>query len=220
METAAVYAVILFMSSAFVWAKFKATAKSERKPASAPPPSPRHVFVLLGSISKIKVEAVGQALARVYPECELTIHMLHVASAVPEQPVGLAQTRRGAVHRAQACSRAPALELLRSQPTEVVVYAVGIESGVWKSANNGAWVDGAVVYVERLDDNGDTDSARTAYSDELVLPRKGDDVYVEPLDNGCWSCVDDPHAIVTRGARTRADFLRDAVIRALKLFHE
>lgn len=85
---------------------------------SSPPPLLRHVrTVAVGSTNPVKVAAVCAVFARVASEA--AVEGVAVASGVPDQPWGDAQTRRGAIARAIAAREAVGADL-----------GIGIEGGV------------------------------------------------------------------------------------------
>jgi len=73
--------------------------------------------VAVGSSNPVKVGAVRRVFAQAFPEAEVV--SLEVASRVAEQPVGEAETQRGAVNRAQAVLEAAGAD-----------FGVGLEGGV------------------------------------------------------------------------------------------
>ncbi|GJG87243.1 NTPase [Gemmatimonadetes bacterium T265] len=96
---------------------------------STPPLSLADVrTVAVGSANPVKVAAVRAVLARVAPGA--VVESVAVASGVPDQPWGDAETRRGATIRARAALRAAGADL-----------GVGIEGGVVEEADE---VDDAV----------------------------------------------------------------------------
>ena len=87
---------------------------------------------------------------------------------------------------------------------------MGIESGVWKRAADNAWVDGAAIclartYIKPMEEV-------VEWSDELVLPPNSYDGV------GRWSPSNDPHSMITGGDKTRAEFIADAIVRAMTRF--
>lgn len=73
--------------------------------------------VAVGSVNPVKVAAVAAVLARCAPDAR--VDGIAVASGVPDQPWGDAETRRGAEARARAALAAADAEL-----------AIGLEGGV------------------------------------------------------------------------------------------
>ncbi|WP_310620551.1 inosine/xanthosine triphosphatase [Flexibacterium corallicola] len=55
--------------------------------------------VVVASQNPVKVSAVQKAFSLQFPECEILIDSVSVASDVPDQPLGEQQTRQGAVNR-------------------------------------------------------------------------------------------------------------------------
>ncbi|MBE3589639.1 MAG: DUF84 family protein [Firmicutes bacterium] len=106
------------------------------------------VRVAVGSRRRAKVEAVAGAVARLWPGAEIVA--VDVPSGVREQPVGLAETRRGAAARARAARRAAG-----------AAFGFGLESGVvWRGRS--AW---AVNVVCACDSAG-----RTAWAEGPRFP--------------------------------------------------
>lgn len=78
----------------------------------------RFTHVIVGSANPVKIAAVRAVVSRLLPGAE--VHGLTVASGVPDQPFGDAETQAGARQRARAAlAAAPAATL-----------AVGLEGGV------------------------------------------------------------------------------------------
>lgn len=105
----------------------------------------------MGSTSPAKVRAVAAVFAALYPG--LPVRGIAAPSGVPDQPLGVAQTRRGAVNRARAALREPGAS-----------WALGLEGGVRFSGRGEAWLFGVVAAAQR---GGALHHARSA---ELRLP--------------------------------------------------
>lgn len=89
------------------------------------------IRIAVGSERRAKVEAVAQAAALLWPRAEVVA--VAVSSGVPAQPVGLAQTRRGAAARAR-----------QARDAAGAAVGFGLESGiVWRGAT--PWVVNVVV---------------------------------------------------------------------------
>ena len=107
--------------------------------------------VVVASTNPAKVGAVQAVFAVVLPD--LDVVGLSLASGVPEQPIGFAQTRQGAVNRARAALREPGAS-----------WGVGLEGGVRFAGQAGGWLFGIVAVGQP---GGVIHSARSA---ELRLP--------------------------------------------------
>lgn len=79
--------------------------------------------VAVGSLNKIKVEAVAEAVAKAFGSAA-TVDGIESASQVAEQPWGDHQTRAGAENRARACRSAVGADI-----------GVGIEAGLVELAD-------------------------------------------------------------------------------------
>lgn len=100
------------------------------------------LVVAVGSTNPVKVEPVRAVLVRAFPAARVVA--VDAPSGVPDQPIGLEQMRRGALHRAQA-----ALKMLLAQEPEVAgaaCWGVGLEGGV-EFEDEIAWLTGAVAVV-------------------------------------------------------------------------
>lgn len=76
--------------------------------------------VVVGSTNPAKIAAVRAVIARVAPDA--IVHAANVASGVPDQPWGDAETRRGAARRARGA--------LEQEVLPAADLGVGIEGGV------------------------------------------------------------------------------------------
>lgn len=85
----------------------------------------------MGSTGPAKVRAVELVFAEVFPE--LAVRGASVPSGVPEQPIGVAQTRRGAMNRAWAALREPG-----------ATWGLGLEGGVRFTRQGEGWLFGIV----------------------------------------------------------------------------
>lgn len=85
----------------------------------------------MGSTNPAKVGAVESVFRGVFPE--LTVRGVSVPSGVPDQPIGVAQTRRGAVNRARAALREPGAS-----------WGLGLEGGVRFTPQGEGWLFGVV----------------------------------------------------------------------------
>lgn len=80
--------------------------------------------VVVGSGNPVKVAAVRDAFARVFPALEHRLEPLAVPSGVSDQPRGRAETREGALRRAD--------DAARRRPD--AAFWVGIEGGVFEES--------------------------------------------------------------------------------------
>lgn len=108
-------------------------------------------LVAVGSTNPTKVEAVRAVVAERFPGTALAA--LSVDSGVSAQPLSLAETRRGAVCRAEAARRSRDAD-----------WGFGLEGGVDFDAEGGAWLCGVVAVADRA---GHTVHA---YAPMLLLP--------------------------------------------------
>lgn len=90
------------------------------------------ITVAVGSTNPTKVEATRKALRRVWPD--LVVVAVEVPTGVSEQPIGIAEMRRGAKRRAQE-----ALSLTKSD------WGVGLEGGVVWDAHGVGWLTGVAL---------------------------------------------------------------------------
>lgn len=89
--------------------------------------------VAVGSVNPTKVNAVVQVFAALAPDA--AVRPVAVASGVPEQPLGWAETTRGAVNRAEAARLALG-----------GAWGVGLEGGVVLT-QDGGWLMGVAAVV-------------------------------------------------------------------------
>ena len=104
-------------------------AQGEVATPSKVPGSLANVFaplvVAVGSGNRVKVNAVKAAFRRAFPDQSLEVYGVPASSGVPDQPVGDAETRLGAVNRATN-----AAGLFAEQHGQVADFTVGLEGGV------------------------------------------------------------------------------------------
>lgn len=191
------------------------------EPTAAPP------CIALGTGSPIKVRAVTKA----FPGA-IIVPCSDVESGVAEQPRGQKETQRGAQNRAASALAAVDRDALQataaSKPCRRPDFAIGIENGMWPAAASGglqageagadgdAWVDGACLFVLFRGRDGQQEEqqqSRVFWSDTIEIPPVEARVAmgIDPGRNGEWSVLKDPHAVLTKGKRTREAFLYDAL---------
>lgn len=121
--------------------------------------------VLVGSKNEVKVAAVQQAFAALWPdEQQLEVHGVAVDSGVPEQPLSEQQTIMGARNRA-----------LRLREMDAADYNVGIEGGLCWGDN--WWMEcGWVVIISRWEVEG------IAASPKIMIPWSGRDMIDQGAD--------------------------------------
>jgi len=161
-------------------------------------------FLVQGA-SPHKIEAVRQAVGPLHQvegiRCEYT--------KVNEQPVGFAETLRGALARARAVSA-------HSQPTDI---AVGIESGILRSG--GFSIDLAVVVMIHGADKREVVSTTTGimFPETFVLKAEALGFSTTTVGSVIAQEVDcdgtDPHSYLTQGRVSRLDTLVQGVRSAL-----
>ena len=82
-------------------------------------------MLFLGSQSKIKLEAAEAA----FPNHNVVGYSVN--SGVPEQPVGMNETRLGALNRALGAAKAAVNVKGESSSTSNQEWSVGVENGIW-----------------------------------------------------------------------------------------
>ncbi|ALW88640.1 inosine/xanthosine triphosphatase [Deinococcus actinosclerus] len=107
--------------------------------------------VIVGSLNPGKVQPVQEVFAALWPD--LAVRGAAVPSGVRDQPLGVGETRRGALNRARRAARLPG-----------ATWGVGLEGGVRVERGQG-WLFGVVAAARAGD--GLLLSARTA---ELPVP--------------------------------------------------
>lgn len=165
--------------------------------------------VRVGSLNPAKVQPVRDVFAAYWPGAE--VEGVAVPSGVPDQPVGEAQTRGGAVNRARAAlARAGAAG-----------WGVGLEGGVVFDGPEGR-LFGVVAVAHVQAGRVRVEVARTA---ELRLPptvaarvRAGEEL--GPVMDDVLGTVDIKRGVgsvgaLTGGLVTRADVWRQAVVLAV-----
>lgn len=147
-------------------------------------------IVAVGSESTLKRLAVEAA----FPRCRVAC--VAVQSAVPEQPIGRAETEAGATHRCTAARTAHPDAWL----------ACGIENGM-VSAGDGRWEDVACVAVSVRGE----ESLRILWSEALAIPIADAAAALAGRGRVTWSPLKDPH--IKLCGRPRSDFLATTLLR-------
>ncbi|NTX99629.1 inosine/xanthosine triphosphatase [Deinococcus sp. JMULE3] len=143
--------------------------------------------VLVGSLNPGKVQPVQEVFAALFPGLE--VRGVSVPSGVRDQPIGVEETRRGAVNRARSAARLPG-----------ATWGVGLEGGVRVEGGQG-WLFG-VVAATRAD--GTLYTSRTAELPlpPLVLPRVLGGQELGPVMDGLLGTRDLKRGVGTVGALT------------------
>ena len=168
--------------------------------------------VCVGSTNPVKVNAVTAAFQR----CGITVKAVGVKgvqSGVPDQPIGYAQTKRGAINRAKAA--------LVKRTCKIPSYAVGIEGGLVTSSN-GVGLDCIAVMAVLNVATGRISTSRTA---SFTLPpplsalvRSGKelgDADDEVFQRTNSKQEDGTVGILTKGAIDRTEYYVHALVLAL-----
>ena len=125
------------------------------------------ISVVVASRNPVKVDAVRTAFSLQFPESEITISAINVASGVADQPQGDGETRKGALNRILAARR----ELPDAD------YWVGLEGGVQIIAGQLT----AFAWMAAQDRQGKIGQARTV---TLPLPPAVQDLVASGLELG------------------------------------
>ncbi len=163
------------------------------------------MHIILGSMSTIKTDAVEAACHAL--GLTVTITTTPVDSGISAQPVGRAETERGARNRARgAQAHAPGS------------FAIGIENGIRETANG--YEDWAVIAVvcpdgtEVLTDGPalplPTESVEEARARGFATATVG-----QILAEHFGSNPNDPHSFLTHGSTSRLSLLTEAAKTAL-----
>jgi inosine/xanthosine triphosphatase len=164
--------------------------------------------VIVGSENPIKLATTKEAFTIAFPHEEFTFVTFAAKSDVPDQPMGIAETKLGAMNRASHCR---------------VVYAqadffVGLEGGL-EEIENEFWVSAWMCVQDRA---GKCGYGRTG---AFLLPPLVSDLIHQGEELGiatdiAFQKVNSKHGggtvgVLTDEKITRADFYRDAIIFAL-----
>lgn len=162
-------------------------------------------MIVVGSTNPSKVRPVQDVMSACFPGVE--VRGVAVASGVPDQPVGVAETRLGAMNRAAAALAVPG-----------ATWGLGLEGGVEFDEAGAAWLFGIVAIAGE----GGVSSTRTA---SMELPRSvGDRVrggealgtVIEDLSGVAENNrKTGAFGFLTSGMLERADVWRQGVILAL-----
>jgi len=78
------------------------------------------INILVGSLNPIKINAVSNAFASVFPNKDIQCNGIHAPSGVSDQPMTAYETREGAINRAQFCKTSGV----------IADYYVALEGGI------------------------------------------------------------------------------------------
>lgn len=173
--------------------------------------------VTLGSRSPAKLAAVAAALTLVEESLAaagedpftVELHGVNAASGVADQPWGEAETRQGALNRAEAAlALEPATHL-----------SVGIEAGVAQEPGWPLWTFAWIIVLDRSGVRGAARSATFAVPEELAAGVRGGSELGDALDAayGLRRAKDGPGAVgvLTGGLIDRPELYRTAMLLAL-----
>ena len=155
--------------------------------------------LVVGTLSPLKCEAVRETLLKL--DLETNIVCMATRSGVPDQPVGMPETRLGARNRAFQAHR-------------IDGWAIGIENGIVMSEDG--WVDLAVlILVDPVGNAYEALSGPVAFPEEdvrrFLSERAGGTVGKLIAERtGCDHA--DPHAHLTEGRHCRKDILIEALV--------
>ncbi len=163
--------------------------------------------VVVGSHNPVKVEAVREAFAHVFPDDEFIFIPCSAASGVPDQPFGSEETKRGARNRAEDCR-------LKNEGD----FFVGLEGGIEEEGEE-YW---AAAWMCMIDREGTYGYGKTS---SFLLPPRMAELIKEGKEQGHAADIafetnnskqeGGTVGILTKGIITRKDFYRDALILAL-----
>ncbi len=164
------------------------------------------IDLVLGSTSTLKLNALLKARDTFGWTCK--VHVCKTDSGVSNQPVGFAETAKGARNRAMAA------KLLHPN-----ALAVGIENGIRLKSGGPSWEDWALIYF--ITDVGDymVGSAPVDVP-EWAVQERGDGTVGDAIAARHTTPVDDPHRFLTNGARGRLDFLVDALVDGFEILRQ
>jgi len=168
---------------------------------------PKKIEIVVGSTSRHKLEAVRMACKTLGYGNEIIVTGIPAESGQNAQPVGLVETMRGALARAEAV-----------QKKHSGAICVGIESGI-NSVNTALSVVDMVVVIALMPDgrqyiNGKPSNVEFPKEDVLAAQQRGfktttvGQIISERLGKGDGT---DPHSLLTDGKITRQQTLADAL---------
>ncbi|SFD12357.1 inosine/xanthosine triphosphatase [Pseudoalteromonas denitrificans] len=67
--------------------------------------SAKIIKVIVGSNNPVKINATKNAISSIFPNTEVLCEGIHAPSGVADQPMSAAETRNGAINRAQYCKK-------------------------------------------------------------------------------------------------------------------
>lgn len=167
--------------------------------------------IAVGSRNPVKVGAVADAMAAVWPDDPATITGVDVPSGVRDQPMSFAETLAGARQRARLARAA-----------HDAAYGIGIESGLGEV--DGTWY--SMAWIVAIDEAGREGHASTSF---VPLPPRLLALVHDGLELG--AAIDrvvggtntkqrgGMTGMLTRNVLTRREVFRNALIVAFAPFH-
>lgn len=168
------------------------------------------VKVAVGSENPVKISAVEQGFAKVWPNIAWQVSGVKVGSKISDQPMSDQESITGATNRAQA-----ALAALHAD------YGVGLEGGLQQIGQD--WFDcGWVVILNRKGQRGLSSSGRMWTPSRMIAKvKEGMELgNVDDLFFGTENSKQDigHFGLMTNGSVTRADAYCEATIMAAAAF--
>jgi inosine/xanthosine triphosphatase len=77
--------------------------KKEHNPMPTSPAIPQTLTIIVGSTNPVKINAAKQAIGQYFPDVHIDCTGMHAPSLVADQPMTEAETKLGAINRAQFC---------------------------------------------------------------------------------------------------------------------
>lgn len=164
--------------------------------------------VVVGSNNPVKLNATKEAFAAMFPDEKFEFQTFSAKSGVPDQPIGLDETKEGARNRALGCkSESPDAD-----------FCVGLEGGL-EIINEQYWVSAWMCIIDKsgTEGYGRTGSfllpprVKELIDGGMELGHATDAVFNEENSKQKGGAV----GVLTNDTVTRTDFYREAMIFAL-----
>lgn len=167
------------------------------------------IRVLVGSHNPVKIDAVRNAIAPLFPGTSVECEGMHAPSGVPEQPMTLAETREGAINRMNFCRQSGDADYYVALEGGVDVTEdgpgtfgfVAIASKGYVSVGCSAWLPLPPVVYESLLDGEELGPVMDRLFGTVNIKQQGGAI-----------------GLVTNGHSTRESAYREALIMAMAPF--
>lgn len=137
----------------------------------------------IGTTNQVKISATRMALKKVFPSSQIDIISESTDSGVSSQPLGLSETKRGAINRMTQC--------FPTDPSDHITFAIGMENGLVPGIelnqfqgtlnySEDHWYDIGICAVTVFKSN--CAFKYVSYAEPLIIPNSEDTGFLPPSE--------------------------------------